>query len=110
MEPSLWADARTNEVILHVRLQPRARREGIVGVVGQRLKLCVTAPPEAGRANAAVLTMIARLTEVSATAVTIVRGASSRDKTIRIAAAEPGRRSSAGFVAPSALARRPEAL
>ena len=84
-----WADARTNEVILHVRVQPRARRQGIVGVVGQRLKLCVTAAPAAGRANAAVLAMIARLAQVPPSAVTVIRGTSSRDKTIRIAAVEP---------------------
>ena len=86
-----WASARVNEVILQVRVQPRARGQGIVGIIGDRLKLAVTAAPAAGRANAAVLAMIACLAEVPPSAVTVVRGASSRDKTIRIAAADPAR-------------------
>jgi uncharacterized protein (TIGR00251 family) len=84
-----WADLRAGEVILHLRVQPRARQQGIAGVVGQRLKLRVSAAPEAGRANDAVLTMIARIAEVPPTAVTVIRGALSRDKTVRIATREP---------------------
>jgi uncharacterized protein (TIGR00251 family) len=84
-----WAEVRTGEVILRLRVQPRARQQGIAGVVGQRLKLRVCAAPEAGRANDAVLTMIARLAKVPPTAVTVIRGGLSRDKTIRIATGEP---------------------
>jgi uncharacterized protein (TIGR00251 family) len=84
-----WAEARAGQVILQLRVQPRARQQGIAGVVGHRLKLRVSAAPEAGRANDAVLTMIAQIAEVPPTAVTVIRGAFSRDKTIRIATGEP---------------------
>lgn len=82
---------RTAEgLLLELRVQPGARRAGIVGLEtrddGQvRLKLKVTAPPEDGKANAAVIALLAKALGVAKRDLVLLRGASGRDKTLRIA-------------------------
>jgi uncharacterized protein YggU (UPF0235/DUF167 family) len=70
---------------LAVRLSPRARREGIEGVVreadGQAvLKVAVAAPPVDGKANAALVALIAAALGVTKSAVSVSAGASGRRK------------------------------
>jgi uncharacterized protein (TIGR00251 family) len=72
-----------------VRLTPKGRRDAIegwwIGGAGQRaLKARVAAPPEDGKANAALIGLLARTLEVRGSDVRIVSGASSRLKTIEI--------------------------
>jgi uncharacterized protein YggU (UPF0235/DUF167 family) len=55
-----------------------------VGEHGGRLKLAVTAPPADGRANEAVLQLVADLLAVPRRAVALVSGASARDKRVRV--------------------------
>jgi uncharacterized protein (TIGR00251 family) len=69
---------------LRVRLQPRAARNEIVGERAGALVVRVTAPPAEGKANDALRTLIARHARVGRTRVTILRGASSRDKLLRV--------------------------
>lgn len=69
---------------LTVRVTPRAGRDEIAGIRGETLLVRVTAPPEGGRANEAVLRLIARALRVPARDVELVRGARSREKAIRI--------------------------
>ncbi len=69
---------------------PRARREGIEGVVreadGQTaLKVAVNAPPVDGKANAALVALIATSLGVAKTAVSIAAGGSSRRKLLFVA-------------------------
>lgn len=70
---------------LAVRVQPRARRAALVGrLASGEWKLAVTAPPEGGRANEAVVELMSALLGVSRRAVAVVRGATSRAKTIQV--------------------------
>ena len=69
---------------IDVRLQPRAKRDEIVGERDGVLIVRVTAPPVEGRANDALCALIARRARVGRTRVEVVRGASSRDKVIRV--------------------------
>jgi hypothetical protein len=71
-------------VTFAVKVHPRARREGICGMVGDALKLDLTAPPVEGRANEACIRFFAELFEVPRSAVTIASGASSRNKVVRV--------------------------
>ena len=71
-------------VVLRIRVVPGASREGIAGLLGDRLKLRVAQPPEGGRANAAVLELLADALGVSQSALSIASGNTSRDKSIRI--------------------------
>lgn len=69
---------------LAVRLQPRARANEIVGERDGKLLARVTAPALQGRANDALRRLIARRARVGIERVQIVRGASSRDKLVRV--------------------------
>ncbi len=68
-----------------VKVQPRAKKNAIVGEVGDALKLALTAPPLEGRANEACVAFLAELLNVPRSSVTIAAGQSSRKKIIRVA-------------------------
>ena len=67
-----------------IRLQPRARRNEIVGMRADAFLLRVTAPPVDGRANDALCRLIATAAGVAPSRVTVVRGLTSRDKVVRV--------------------------
>lgn len=73
---------------LTIRAQPGARRTGFAGFWNGLVKVAVTAPPEDGRANEALCDAIAELLGVRASAVTLVAGATSREKRFEIDAQE----------------------
>jgi uncharacterized protein (TIGR00251 family) len=72
------------EARLAVRLQPRAARDGLVGVRDGVLVARVSAPPLDGRANRALCRLVAEQAGVPPTNVTVIRGERSRDKVLRI--------------------------
>lgn len=68
---------------LHVRVVPGARVEK-ASIENGALKLWLRTPPENGKANAAVLKMLAVMLGVSQSSLEIVHGQTSRDKRVRI--------------------------
>ena len=73
---------------LSVRLQPRARRDEIVGERGGAVVIRVTAPPVDGKANEALCRLIAKAAGVPPSQVNVVRGHSARDKVVRVEGVE----------------------
>ena len=71
-------------LLIDVLVSPRASRSRLGPVLGDRIKVAVTAPPVDGEANAAVVELIAKTLGVAKGAVTVVAGASSRRKTVRV--------------------------
>jgi uncharacterized protein len=69
---------------LTVRLQPRARRDEVVGERNGAIVIRVSAPPVDGRANAALCRLIAKVAGVAPSRVQVVRGHTSRDKVVRV--------------------------
>ncbi len=69
---------------LSVRVQPRASRNRVGEYRDGTLRVSVTSPPQDGRANAAVLEVIADALGVAKSQLRIVRGHSSRDKVIAV--------------------------
>jgi uncharacterized protein (TIGR00251 family) len=67
-----------------IKVHPRARKNAITGLVGDALKLALTAPPVEGKANQAVIEFFADLFEISRSSVTIASGETSRNKVVRI--------------------------
>jgi uncharacterized protein len=67
-----------------VRVQPRARRNAVIGELGDVLKIALTAPPVDGRANEACIEFFANLLDLPRSSVKIASGQSSRDKSIRV--------------------------
>ena len=80
---------------LRLRVSPGARTNAFVGKHGEGWKVRVTAPPEGGKANDAVLRLLAERLDVPGESVTLVFGPSSRDKIVELTgidAAEAERR------------------
>jgi uncharacterized protein (TIGR00251 family) len=69
---------------LHLRVSPGASRSSVVGRHGDAWKVRVAAPPEGGRANEAVIRLLAAELGVPAASVSIVSGHGSRDKIIAL--------------------------
>ena len=78
------ADRDPPDLLLRVHVQPGAGRTAVMGRHGDALKVKVGAPPEAGRANAAVVALLVDTLGVGTAQVTLESGASSRDKRLRI--------------------------
>jgi len=76
---------------LGVKVVPGARRDEIAGRLGDRLKIRVSAPPEGGKANAAVCRVVAAAFGIKPGAVTVVSGHGSPEKTLEIAGVGPER-------------------
>jgi uncharacterized protein (TIGR00251 family) len=83
------ADGEHAEIVLRVRVQPGAGRSEVTGRYGHgpgvaALKVKVAAPPEGGRANAAVSDLLATTLGASRDAVRLVAGEKSRTKRFQI--------------------------
>jgi uncharacterized protein (TIGR00251 family) len=69
---------------IRIRLQPRARRDEVVGERAGAIVIRVSAPPVDGKANAALCAFVARAAGVPASRAAVVRGQASRDKIVRV--------------------------
>jgi len=69
---------------LEVHVQPGAKTTEAVGLHGHRLKVRLAAPPVDGKANEALLTFVAESLGVPRSRVTLLRGQTSRQKTVAI--------------------------
>lgn len=67
-----------------VKVQPKARRNAIVGELGDTLKVALTAPPVDGRANEACIEFFAEILRVARSAVSIASGQTNRNKVVRV--------------------------
>ena len=76
------------DLVLRLHVQPGAGRTAVVGRHGDALKVKVGAPPEGGRANDAVVALVADTLGIKASQVELTSGASSRSKRIRISGVE----------------------
>ena len=81
--------ADAHGLVLTLRVAPKASRNAITGVMptpdGHALKVSVTAPPDKGKANAAVDLLLAKAFGVAKSSVTVVSGETDRRKAVRIA-------------------------
>lgn len=70
--------------LLRVRVTPRAARAAITGWRDDVLQARVTAPPVQGRANEALIRLLATALAVAPSRLQVVAGAASREKTVRV--------------------------
>jgi uncharacterized protein len=77
------------DLVLEVRVQPRATRSEFAGLFGERLRIRLQAPPVDGRANAALIEFLADAFGVPRARVGIEHGLAGRDKRVRIRDAGP---------------------
>jgi uncharacterized protein (TIGR00251 family) len=71
-------------VILSTKLQPRASRNEIGEPLGEELKIKVTAPPVDSAANEALIKLLAEKLDCPRSKVELIRGKTSRHKTIKV--------------------------
>ena len=69
---------------LHLKVVPKASRDRVVGWVGDRLKVQVTAAPERGKANEAVIEVLSAALGLPRSRVRIVAGETSPLKTVDV--------------------------
>jgi len=81
-----WLQQRGDELILTLRIQPRASRDEVVGAHGDALKVRITAPPVDGKANSHLCSYLAHLFKVPKSQVSLLSGESGRDKRVSITA------------------------
>jgi uncharacterized protein (TIGR00251 family) len=67
-------------LVLPVRAQPGARRNGVQGEQAGMLKVAVTAPPEDGRANQALVELLREVLGLRRSQVELLGGQTSREK------------------------------
>ena len=73
-----------NETAFSVRVQPGATHNRVLGFRDGTLRVSVAAPPRDGKANAALLSLLAETLGVARSRLRIVRGHSSRDKVVAV--------------------------
>ena len=68
----------------NIRVQPRSSRNQVVGLLGDAIKINLTAPPVNNAANKACTVFLAGLLSVSKSSVTILAGHSGRNKRVLV--------------------------
>jgi uncharacterized protein (TIGR00251 family) len=84
-----WLRVLAAAVEVRVRVVPRASRERVVGLFGDRVKVQVTSPPVEGEANQAVLELLARTAGLPSRAASLATGSTGRSKTVRLECEDP---------------------
>ena len=72
------------DIVLNVRVSPRAKHSLVNGVSNGSLLVRTTAPPADGKANKAVIGMLADYLGIAPSRISLLRGATARNKQFRI--------------------------
>jgi uncharacterized protein YggU (UPF0235/DUF167 family) len=83
MKRGAWAELAVAGREFHLKVTPGARRQ-LLEQVGEGFRVQVTAAPEDGKANAAVAALLAQALGVAKSRLTLLRGATSREKVFRL--------------------------
>jgi len=80
-----WFRWEGEDLILHLRVQPKSSRDALVGPYGEaEFKVAITAPPVEGKANAHLLKFLAKQFGLPRSHISLISGAGSRSKTLRL--------------------------
>jgi len=75
-----------NSLNIQVQIQPGSSKDQIIGLHNGRLKIKISAPPVGGKANQDLIEFIAKALGVSKSKIEIVKGRTSKLKTLKISA------------------------
>lgn len=81
-----WYRWEGADLVLNLRVQPRARRDEFGEPCGDQIKVRITAPPVEGKGNAHLLRFVADLCGVPLAQVSLLAGGQTRSKRLRIVA------------------------
>lgn len=76
-------------VTLPLRVQPKAKRNAVLGEQAGALKVGVTAPPEGGRANDAVLALLREAFGLARSQLALLSGQTNRNKLVLVRGVTP---------------------
>lgn len=79
-----FLEVREHALHLHLKVVPGGAKSHVVGPYGDRLRVKVSAPPEGGKANRAVLALLAERLGLPAKQLAVVRGHGSPQKTVAL--------------------------
>ncbi len=79
-----WCRWQDRDLILQAQIQPRTSRDEFADIVGDRLKIRITASPVDGRANAHLIAFLAKQFGVAKSTVTLLQGERGKTKVIRV--------------------------
>jgi uncharacterized protein (TIGR00251 family) len=85
----ITTDSQNRGIIVHILAHAGAKRDAILGERAGSLRVSVTAPPEKGKANAAIQTVLAAAIACNRNQITLVSGASARRKKFLIEGISP---------------------
>lgn len=86
---SIVFHASRDGITFSVKIIPRAKRDEIVGIENDTVKIRLNAPPVEGRANEALVRFLAGVLGLARAQVEIVRGETARHKVIRVRGITP---------------------
>jgi len=76
--------ASSDGVLVSCRAMPRSSRNAVVGILGDALKIAVTAPPVEGKANSALCEVLADFFQVPKRTVSVKNGATGKNKILLV--------------------------
>ena len=80
-----WLEDKGDNLILNVRVVPRASKDGIAGILGgEALKIRIQAPPVEGKANAYLVKFLSKQWDIPRSNIEILSGETGRNKRLRI--------------------------
>jgi len=71
-------------ILVKVNVQPKAKKDEIIGIKGKRLKIKVRAKPERGQANKACIALLAKTFQVNEKNIILISGKTSHQKIFKI--------------------------
>jgi uncharacterized protein len=77
-------NAPDEPILIRIKAVPGASRDAIAGVLGDRLKVRISAPPEDGKANKAICSLLAKALGLKRAQVSVQSGHTNPEKTVRI--------------------------
>jgi len=69
---------------INIRVTPRAKQNKVVGMKNDMLRVHVTAVPEHGKANDALIKLLSKEWKIPKSQITIIRGETTREKVLEI--------------------------
>ncbi len=75
-------------MILKIHLHPGAKKNEIVGMHGDAIKIKIKAPPVEGKANEALIEFLSETLSIAKSKIEIIRGHTSRQKIVAIECSE----------------------
>lgn len=89
MSQTCWRETPEG-LVLQIRVAPRSSRTALIGAEGGELRIALNAPPADGKANRALIDLLSKTFKTAKSDIEIIRGETSRKKSVLIRGLEKG--------------------